>query len=409
MRYKILKKAIRINFYEYIGDTFSVSISLLSGRIEKLTLNNIVVNNSEKLLHTDLKYAIILFKSSKEYIEIEKILDSEKSEQITELAIEYNIVNDVSKLKYFDTFYPEVSDVQYSSGFITRYIADFLNHNYLIEISAEDFDSINNKDDKTHYEAYNVMQISWKLTGKRSDVLKYNKESLNSLKRNFGESKMFYMLDSVESGPFYLTEFDEIPKLYTIGNELIYENDFSGFAGYYHYIKSKLLSGKRQPIGPNEPLIEDLDGIVDFGDDESGSDIISDVGEALQKITDELNNLESALANANSDISNAMSGFEKNLNDDISNLLGGSDLKDIFTESFADALAIQNDPNMQAEIEKKYEDRANSEIDKLDLSKSDKDKLKKKKTKTPKIKIPNFHIGRPPHREGTDHNSEVGF
>ena len=84
-------------------------------------------------------------------------------------------------------------------------------------------------------------------------------------------------------------------------------------------------------------------------------------------------------------------------------------MKDIFTESFADALAIQNDPNMQAEIEKKYEDRANSEIDKLDLSKSDKDKLKKKKTKMPKIKIPNFHIGRPPHPEGTDHNSEVGF
>ena len=416
MRYKILKKAIRINFYKYIEDIFSVSISLLSGRIEKLISNNIVVNDPTKLLHTDLKSAIILFKSSKEYLEIEKILDSEKSEQITELAIEYNIVNDVSKLKYFDTFYPEVSDAQYSSGFITRYIADFLNHDYLIEISAEDFDSINNKDDETHYEAYNVMQISWKLTGERSEVLEYNTASLNNLKRNFGEFKTFYMLDTVESGPFYLTEFDEIPKLYTIGNELIYEDDFFGFAGYYHYIKGKLLSGKRQILGPNDPLIEDLDGdgIGDFGDDESGDDIISDVGQAINQISDEMKKLESALLNSQSDTDKALLDFNTDLDNAISELLDGSDLKDVFTESFKDALdlqeaILQEDPSKQAEIEQKYEDRGDAEIDKLNISNEDKKRLKKKKMKMPKIKIPNVHLLRKPHEEGTDHNSEVGF
>ena len=405
MKYKILKKAIRINSYNEDGNV-AVSISLLFGRVVKLT-SDIILPKTDNTIHENLRVAILMFKNSKEYEDIVESISINEKLADSNLTTEYNSINNISNLKYFDEYYLDITELDYTYGSITRYLAKFLNHNYIVEISIDDYKSILNKENNTHFEAYDVTSVSWKLTGKKQEVFDYNTKVLQSIKNVFGEFQTFYNFGEFESGPFYLTEFDEIPNLYTIGNELIYEEELTGFAGYYHYIKNKLWSGKMNIVGPNDPLIEEI--TEDSGDSTVGLDIVNDVQDAIQKITDELNNLESALANANSDISNAMSGFEKNLNDDISNLLGGSDLKDIFTESFADALAIQNDPNMQAEIEKKYEDRANSEIDKLDLSKSDKDKLKKKKTKMPKIKIPNFHIGRPPHPEGTDHNSEVGF
>lgn len=403
MKYKILKKAIRINSYNINNDIFNINLSLMS--YKKAIFTESMSIKHTKSLHSDITQSILNFKNLDKYKIAELKIDTENTTQTSSntLSQEYNFINNLSDIKYIDLYYPEITDTNYSIGNISRYIGKFLNHNTLIEISPKDFNNINQKKLDIHFEAYDTTIIPWKLTGTREDVFKENSLSLNKLKTLFGDFNTFYGLDEFDSGPFYLTIYDEIPNLYTIGKELIYNDTLTNYSGDYHYIKGKLWSGKSDSIGPNLLLIEGY--IESFGDDTAGADIISDVNDAINKITKELDKFPGILDGLKGEMDSLVSDFEKDLQQSIDEFLEGSDLKDVFNESYKDAMDLQINPEKQSEIEKKYEDK----LDKLQLSDDDKKKVRKKGPKLPKIKIPNVHIGRKPHPEGTDHNSETGF
>ena len=423
MKYKILKKAIRINNYNTERNIFSINLSLMNNKIEILNYNSIV-NPAFTNLYSNIKDSIIQFKNSQAYIDAIKKIDIENTVEATNnLSKEYNIINDVSDLTYFDVHYPDVSDEDYSGGSIIRYIAKFLNHNNLIEVSLSDYNDINNKNANTHFETYDVITISWKLNGIREEVFEANTKELNRLKTIFGDFNTFYALNEFDSGPFYLTIYDEIPNLYTIGGELIYEDILTNYSGYYHYFKGRLWSGVSDALGPNKYLIEEV--VEDFGDDTSGDDILSDVDNLLSVINNELNKFQTSpnvLDNLEKEINGLFNEFSDDLQNSFNEFLDGSDLKDVFNESMKDAEELQATsddgtltyPDKQNEIEEKYNDKAESALSGAESGmtakeKQDFKKVKKKSPKIPKIKIPNVHVAGKKHEEGTDHNYELGF
>lgn len=403
MKYTILKKATQVNSYFTENGIFTTNLSLLS---EKKVLYSSVINISPALPndYQNLNEAVTRFKNSEHYKTIERGIDSQAQQVTSSLVTEYNAVNNLTDLRYFNVFYPDLLEIDYIKGFTNRYIARFLNHNYMLDVSLEDTVAIQSKDSTTHFEAYDVITINWKLTGERQEVYDFNMNSLKIVKQLYGEFQTFYGLNLFESGPYYLTIYDEIKNLYSAGQEFVYSDSLENYGGFYHFIKNNLWSGNSDANGPNDLLIEG--NIPDTGTDEGIQDILNGVNGAINQINAELNKIPASMTRAESQANKYINEYERELTGAMSEFLTGTDLEQAFNDSYKDAMDMQDDPNAQANVEKKYMNK----IDDMPLSDADKEKIKKKGPKLPTIKIPKVHgPGRKRHEDGTDHAYELGF
>lgn len=90
----------------------------------------------------------------------------------------YNILKDVDITKIlFIPFYvkPNPTKKDYEIGNFTRYFAKKNNENLYIETSKDIFEDLRSKNASYDYNSYLIFSLSWKLTGKKSQVLSTNR------------------------------------------------------------------------------------------------------------------------------------------------------------------------------------------------------------------------------------------
>lgn len=70
---------------------------------------------------------------------------------------------------------PSPTQKDYSIGNFTRYFAKKTNKNFYIETSKDIFNELKQKNSNYDYNSYLIFSLSWKLTGKKDEVLKTNR------------------------------------------------------------------------------------------------------------------------------------------------------------------------------------------------------------------------------------------
>jgi hypothetical protein len=91
------------------------------------------------------------------------------SDQNKQVGTEYEDTKTQS-LKQIAPYYPSPTDTDYARGYFTRYFAKrIVDSGYVVEISLQDYTSIEEKDDQS-YEAYEIESMLWQLTGPLKDT-----------------------------------------------------------------------------------------------------------------------------------------------------------------------------------------------------------------------------------------------
>ena len=411
MKYKILNKAIKINNYSYDNNVFNANISLMSYAKEVFT-SNIAIYPTFNDIFNDLNSTVLQFKKTDGYLKNLNISNI-NSNTLTKLGQEYNVLNNINELLYFLDYVPDLTEADYSTQFIKRNIVKFLNHDVVLDVSDKDYSDIVNKNENTHFEAYDENQISWMISGDEDKVLEYNTNSLKLLTEQFGPLNFYFnQLDNNNirpDNPRYLTEFIEINNLYTVGLELVDADSLANYSGYYHYFKGRLLTGmdNSKISDGNKKLLEITND--QFLDETISDDMINaanDIQVQLQNIdalfgqlSDTLDSLESSAVNIADE---AKDNILKEINNVIDNL-GDDELASSLKQDLEDTMKLMDASGDDATFDMavdEIQEKNNNAFDKtaeaamddpdLEMSEKDKKKMKKllKKVKKKKIKLP---------------------
>lgn len=432
MELNIINRAIQITGIKLnkISDElfeFEIYISLLNFKIIVFSKTIKILSNVNENINRVIIKSVIKFKESKEYIDyfISKSQEIQDEPTITKLSLEYNTINDLSNLTYLKNFEPELTDEDIKTGYKIRYFAKFLNNNVFIETSYEDYLLIVNNTYGTHFETYIPIIYTWNVSGVKEDVYSKNSKILSDTE-NIYPGYMNYF-----NNPFYLTIFDEIENLFSLGGELSYKATLNEFSGYYHHSYKKLLSGINNETGINAELIEGVLKRTEISSEESKNieDLMAGVENTIKDLSNDLTNIISSFKPDENNESPILKKLKEDsdilisqakisiINSSLDAIGKDTEFGNLLQDSIdgvtklMDNLESGDDTTQEElldEISNQFKTARLNDIDKSDKSKDIKDDLKSKlkKSKIPKLKIP---IIRGKHTEGTDHAYELGF
>ena len=108
----------------------------------------------------------------------------EKIDGSNSLFSTYTKIKNVVKNEYPKTYNPIPSEGDYGGGSLNRYFTQKANNlnGELFEISKEDFDNKNT--------LFRYVKISWRLTGKKSEVIRDNTRTINTFSTTRGNEEL---------------------------------------------------------------------------------------------------------------------------------------------------------------------------------------------------------------------------